>query len=150
MYLKCSQKLASMKFSQDNFRKIGRNFGGKQDSSFFFFFCIEIYRLPRWGSISKDSACQCRKHRRWGFDPWVGKIPWCRAWQHTPVFLPGKPHKQRSLAGSLGLQRAGRDGMHTPMQVICYCWAGVRCTQSASDMHNLFQILFHYRLLQDI
>jgi len=32
-------------------------------------------------------------------DLWVGKIPWRRAWQPTPVFLPGKPHGQRSLAG---------------------------------------------------
>ena len=34
-----------------------------------------------------------------GYDPWVGKIPWRRAWQPTPVFLPGKFHGQRSLAG---------------------------------------------------
>ena len=39
---------------------------------------------------------QCRRPR---FDPWVGKIPWRRAWQPTPVFLPGKSHGQRSLAG---------------------------------------------------
>ena len=26
-----------------------------------------------------------------GFNPWVGKIPWRRAWQPTPVFLFGKP-----------------------------------------------------------
>ena len=34
-----------------------------------------------------------------GLDPWVGKIPWRREWQPTPVFLPGKPHEQRSLVG---------------------------------------------------
>ena len=33
------------------------------------------------------------------FDPWVGKIPWRRKWQPTPVFLPGKSHGERSLAG---------------------------------------------------
>ena len=32
-----------------------------------------------------------------GFDSWVGKIPWRRAWQPTPVFLLGKFHGQRSL-----------------------------------------------------
>ena len=32
-----------------------------------------------------------------GFDPWVGKIPWRRKWQPTPVFLPGEFHGQRSL-----------------------------------------------------
>ena len=31
--------------------------------------------------------------------PWVGKIPWRRAWQPTPVFLPGESHGQRNLAG---------------------------------------------------
>ena len=35
---------------------------------------------------------------RCGFDPWVRKISWRRAWQPTLVFLPGKCHGQRSLA----------------------------------------------------
>ena len=34
-----------------------------------------------------------------GFDPWVWKIPWRRAWQPTLVFLPRESHGQRSLAG---------------------------------------------------
>ena len=37
--------------------------------------------------------------KRTGFHPWVGKIPWRRAWQPTPVFLTGESHGQRSLAG---------------------------------------------------
>ena len=52
--------------------------------------------LPRRHS-GKDAACQRRKHKRCGFDPWVGKIPWSRRWQPTPVFSPGKFHGQRSL-----------------------------------------------------
>ena len=52
-------------------------------------------RLPWWLS-DKESACQCRRCR---FDPWVGKHSWRRKWQPTPVFLPGKSHRQRSLAG---------------------------------------------------
>jgi len=48
--------------------------------------------------------------RRPGFDPWVGKIPWRREWQPTPVFLPGEFHGQRSLAGySLWGHRVGHD-----------------------------------------
>ena len=35
--------------------------------------------------------------RRCGFNSWVRKIPWRRAWQPTPVFLPGESHGQRSL-----------------------------------------------------
>ena len=54
--------------------------------------------FPGGASGKKKSACQCRKPKRLGFDPWVGKIPW-RAWQPTPVFLPGESHGQRSLAG---------------------------------------------------
>ena len=38
-------------------------------------------------------------HLRLRFDPQVGRIFWRRAWQPTPVFLPGEPHEQRSLAG---------------------------------------------------
>ena len=38
------------------------------------------------------------KHHAGDF-PWVGKIPWRRAWLPTPVFLPGKSHGQRSLGG---------------------------------------------------
>ena len=51
--------------------------------------------LPRW--LSKESVCQCRRSRRRGFSPWVGKIPWRRAWQPTGVFLPGDSHGPRSL-----------------------------------------------------
>ena len=44
----------------------------------------------------EESACHCRRH---GLDPWVKKIPWRRKWLPMPVFLPGKSHGQRSLAG---------------------------------------------------
>ena len=39
----------------------------------------------------KELACQCRRHKRRRFSPWVGKIPWRRAWQPTPVFLLENP-----------------------------------------------------------
>ena len=42
-------------------------------------------------------ACLCRRHKRRGFDPWVVKIPWRRAWPPTPVFLPGEYRGLRSL-----------------------------------------------------
>ena len=44
----------------------------------------------------KESPCQCRRLR---FDPWIGKIPWSREWQPTPVCLPGESHGLRGLAG---------------------------------------------------
>ena len=51
------------------------------------------------GDSGKESACQCRRRKRRGFDPWVRKIPWRRKWQPTLVFLPGAFHGQRSLVG---------------------------------------------------
>ena len=54
------------------------------------------FRLLRWLS-GKDIACQCRRRKRRGFYPSIGKIPWRRKWQRTPVFLPEKSHGQRSL-----------------------------------------------------
>ena len=49
------------------------------------------------GSDGKESSCQCRRCR---FYPWLQNIPWRRAWKPTPVFLPGEPHRQRSLVDS--------------------------------------------------
>ena len=54
-----------------------------------------IFQFP-CDSDNKESACEWRG---FGFDSWVGKIPWRRARQPTPVFLPGESHGQRSLAG---------------------------------------------------
>ena len=48
------------------------------------------------GSDGKDSACNAGNR---GSNPWIGKIPWRRKWQSTPVFLPEKSHGQRSLGG---------------------------------------------------
>ena len=75
------------------------------------------------GGISGEEhhACQCRRHRRCGFHPWVRKIPWRRAWQPTPVFLPGESqathssilawriHGQRSVLGYVPLGRKESD-----------------------------------------
>ena len=47
----------------------------------------------------KEPACQCRRHKRCRFDPWVRKIAWRRAQQLILVFLPGESHGHRSLTG---------------------------------------------------
>ena len=62
----------------------------------------------RWHS-GKEPACQCRRFKRCGFNPWSGKIPWRRAWRPTLVFLSGKSHGQRSLAGDSPWGRKGPD-----------------------------------------
>ena len=62
------------------------------------------------GSVVKNMPA-LHSCRRGGFHPWVGKIPWRRAWQSTPVFLPGKSHGQGEPDGPqfMGSQRAGHD-----------------------------------------
>ena len=66
--------------------------------------------FSRWLS-GKESTCQYKRHKRHGFDPWVGKITWRRKWKSVPVFLPGKSHRQRSPASysSWGCKRVGHD-----------------------------------------
>jgi len=48
---------------------------------------VNTYRDFPGCPVAKTSPSQCRKP---GFDPWVGRIPWKRAWQPIPVFLPGE------------------------------------------------------------
>ena len=47
----------------------------------------------------KELTCQYRRCKRCRFNPSVGKIPWRKKWQPTPVLLPGESHGQRSLMG---------------------------------------------------
>ena len=71
--------------------------------------CDWTRRRTRWLS-GKESDCQWRRCKRTEFSPWVGKIPWGRKWQPTPVFLPGKFHEYRSTVGySPGVYRVGHN-----------------------------------------
>ena len=66
---------------------------------------MNSWQIPRPGAsqaaiqVKTLHASQCRRQKRCGFHPWVGKIPWRRAQRSTPVFLPGKFHGQKSLSG---------------------------------------------------
>ena len=42
--------------------------------------------------VVKKPTCKCQRYKRFRYNLWVKKIPWRRAWQPTPVFLPGKSH----------------------------------------------------------
>ena len=83
------------------------------------------------GTNGKEPTCQCRRHKRCGFKPWVGKILWRRAWQPIPVFLPGespwtdKPGRLQSI----GLQRVRHNwsdlacnAYYTPSTYLYYNW----------------------------
>ena len=59
------------------------------------------------------------------FNPWVGKIPWRRKWQLTPVFFPGEFHGQRSLAG---YSPQGLKESDTTELLSLYAWHCLRCS----------------------
>ena len=63
------------------------------------FMCNLMMYIHIQGFPDGSNGRVCLQCRRPGFNPWVGKMPWRRKWQPTPVFLPGGPHGQRSLAG---------------------------------------------------
>ena len=52
--------------------------------------CCQLLCIFPGGTSGKELACQCRRHERQGFAPWVRKIPWRRARQPTLGFLPGE------------------------------------------------------------
>ena len=70
-----------------------------------FFFWKDNCKMPLLGSVVKKSTCQCKRHRRHEFDPWVRKIPWRRKWQPATLFFawqiprteePGVPQSRGS------------------------------------------------------
>ena len=76
-----------------------------------------------------------------GFDPWVRKISWRRTWQHTPVFLLGKFHAQRSLA----VHGVAKSQTQLSM-CVCLCTHIHACACAHTHTHiQVFQhhLLFH-------
>ena len=92
--------------------------------------------LPRWLS-GKESACQCRRCKKHGFNPWVGKVPWKRAWQPTLIFLPGESCGQRSLVGygPRRCQESDTTGATERTQLIDYVVTVSRVQQSDLVIH---------------
>ena len=83
--------------------------------------CLDMRRVPvglPGGASDKKPTCQGRRHKRCRFEPCVGKIPWRKTWQPTPVFSPGESHGQRSLEGYSPWDRKETDRTkvteHTP------------------------------------
>ena len=83
------------------------------------------------------------------FNPWVGKIPWRRKWQPTPIFLPGECPGQRSLVGcspwgcqeldtTEGTWRAcTHTHTHTHTHMISFqCWGEIECTHTHTHTHT--------------
>ena len=110
---------------------------------------------------------------RHGFDPWIGKIPWKRKWQPTPVFLPGESHRQRSYS-PWGLKKSHTteqtqfsqnyfqscyyhgEGNGTPLQYSCLenpmdggaWWAAVHGVAKSWTWLSDFTFTFHFHALE--
>ena len=105
---------------------------------------LYMYMSFPGGASGKEPTCQCIRHKRPGFDPWVRKIPWRRKWQPSPLFLPGKSHGQRSLAGQSPQGRKKRDTIeHThKQQCVCVCL----CSYGGNDYRNYFKQVIYERV----
>ena len=75
-----------------------------------------------------------------GFPPWVGKIPWRKAWQPTPVLLPGESHGQRSLVGhspwgckELGDNQAADTNIFVSKTGVCACVRTCLCAHARTQ-----------------
>ena len=92
---------------------------------------VEYFGLSWWLS-GKESPCQCRRHGGLRFNPWVRKIPWRRAWQPTPIFLPGRIPwtEEPGRLLSMGSQR------------VRHYWSNWACTQGTLT-HTHTQIIIY-------
>ena len=88
-------------------------------------FCLCILKREIWniqdfpgGASDKEPACQCRRHKRHVFNPWVGKVLWRRAWQtHFSILAWRIPWTEEPGRLQLtGSQRVGHN------------WSDVACT----------------------
>ena len=84
-----------------------------------------LIRASQVALVVKNWGTNAGRYKRCWFDPWVRKTPWRRAWQPTPVFLPGESHGQGSLVGysppwgckESDVTEATQHTAHTPMLI---------------------------------
>ena len=89
---------------------------------------VELWRFNSNFQMGVSLIAQLVKNLGSGVNPWVGKIPWRRKWQPTPVFVPGESHGQRSLVG--------------------YSPRGRKESDTTERLHSHFHS-YHYHLLHE-
>ena len=87
------------------------------------------------GASGKEPGCQCRRPKRRGFDPCVGKIPWRRARQPTPVFLPGESPWTEEPWGLKSIV----------LQKVRYDWSDLACLHVASVCLDFFFVCLVFK-----
>ena len=99
--------------------------------------------LPRWCSDKSSYQWRC------GFEPWVREIPWSIKWQPAPVFLPGKHHGKRNLAGNSPWSRIESDmterlSTHTHTHTHTHSAAHLESTSTGSALDSMLFCYFSY------
>ena len=101
---------------------------GFEDSSHFPEMTIQYIHVIFHSSDGKKSTCTAG-------DPWVGKIPWEREWQPTPVFLPGEFPGQRSLVGySPRGRRVGHNWSTNAFTLFHFLPSSFACSSSSCSL----------------
>ena len=98
-------------------------------------------------SLAVKNLLPMQETKETWFDPWVGKIRWSRKWPPAPVFLPGKFHGQRSLAGpSPQGRRVGCDRAQNTHSILLdrkiHKWGNVSVHYLSSVFHNVLNSIY--------
>ena len=96
MIMDCGGVLLSVRSFKHNCRMPGPRLGLLVQGHLIKWTTLEYYGLPQWLN-GNESACTAGDVGEAGSVPGLGKMPWRKKWQPTPVFLPGEFHGQRSL-----------------------------------------------------
>ena len=88
--------------------------------------------------------------RKPGFDPWVGKIFWRRAWQPTPVFLPGEPPWTEEPGGlqSTGSWRVGHSWATNTFTYFLWCFTLSEFFHKSQSFVHFLKILLNTHIPQ--
>ena len=117
----------------------------KEEKDTFLRICSDYMFGKRWesgmdfpgGASCKEPTRQCRRSKRCKFDPWIRKIPWRKAWQPTPVCLPGASHGQRQAT----VCRVTQSWTRLKQLSLCTCqrvvWVSVSVRISQGDKQKL-------------
>ena len=107
------------------------------------FYCHLLYLITRASLWLNGKEYICLQCRRCGFDPWVGKIPFKKKWQPTPVFLPCNSHGQKNPVGysPWDCKESDTTGLLTLSLVILSSWV---------LLSNLPQYMFQtFKMIRD-
>ena len=101
------------------------------------------------GTSGKESACQCRRGKRLGINPWVGKIPWKRGWQPTPVAMENPIDRGAWQATDHGVAktqtRLKRLSTHTWVHAVTFSPLYFLLILLLKEMFVQVQAVQHYR-----